>query len=146
MKQALVFAAAFGLLATSPAAQAGQFKNVNIDSISNPGCVTVHSSPQNQGPALTAVMEIETFEFTTPAADGYKCCIISNATNQKLIVRLMNLSATPVSNAITPVVNGTACTGFVGLNSAFAYQCTVSGLVNSPVAPNAHYVLNICRQ
>jgi hypothetical protein len=145
MKQAFVLAAALALLGASSAAQAGQFKNVNINSIPNAGCVTVHSSPQNQGNSGGASMATETFEFIPPTADSYRCCVGANTTNRGLFVRLMGLNGAALASFQTPV-NGGGCTAYAVVAMPFAFQCTVSAGAGLPVVANAHYTLQICRQ
>jgi hypothetical protein len=145
MKKTLVLAATLGLLGALSAAQAGQFKNVQTNSLNASACVTVHSSPQNQGNAGSAAMQMENYEFIPPAAGNYKCCIGTNATNRPLTVRLITMSGASPSAATTGINLG-GCTTFVSLPFPYAYQCTVSTGPNLPVAANGHYTLQICRQ
>jgi hypothetical protein len=147
MKTALVSAVtALGLFSAASAVQAGQFKNVQTNSLASGACVTMHSSPQNQGPVSGAAMGIETFEFLPPANGNYRCCANQNTTGQKLFVRLMDLTSGPASSMQSATINGNACTGYVNLTAGYAYQCTVATDFNAPVTPTAHYAFKVCRQ
>ena len=145
MTKTLVSVAALGMLVAASAAQAGQFKNVQTNSVNNNACVTVHSSPQNEGNAGTASMQMEIYEFIPPAADNYKCCIGTNSTNRALTVRVITMSGASPSGATTGINLG-GCTTFVSMPFPYAYQCTVSAGPGMPVAPNSEYTLKICRQ
>ena len=145
MKQSLNLAisAAAGLCAAtflSDGAMAGQFKYVHTP-IPNANCVFMYSTPTNQSTA----MGMEIYEFTTPAADNYRCCITANTTGQDLVIRLLGLTGAPAANGFTPV-NGTGCTPYAGLGAPLPFQCSVSGGGGSPVVANSYYRIAICRQ
>lgn len=139
----LVISAGVGLYAAgllSGQAMAGEFKNLHSP-VPNAGCVYAYSTPTNQNTA----MGIEYYEFVTPAADNYRCCITANTTGQDLVVRVLGLTGAPAASAVTPV-NGTACTPYAGLSAPFAFQCNVSGGSGSPVIANSYYRIAVCRQ
>ena len=121
-------------------AMAGDFQNLH-GNIPNPGCISAHSSPRN----VSTAMAMATYEFVSPAADNYRCCISSNTSGQDLFVRLIGLTGSPLASFQT-AVNGTGCTPFVGLGGGFAFQCTVASGAGSPVGGAAHYILGACRQ
>lgn len=121
-------------------AAAGQFKTLSSP-VPNASCVFMYSTPTNQSTA----MGMEIYEFVTPAADNYRCCITANTTGQDLVVRVLGLTGAPLASAITPV-NGTICTPYVGLTAPFAFQCNVSGGGGSPVLANSYYRIAVCRQ
>jgi hypothetical protein len=121
-------------------AMAGEYKNLH-GSIPNAGCISAHSSPRN----VSSAMAMEVYEFVTPVADTYRCCIQSNTTGQDLFVRLIGLTGSQLAFFQT-AVNSTGCTPFVGLGAGFAFQCTVASGAGSPVGGAAHYILGACRQ
>lgn len=86
------------------------------------------TTPKN---ASTA-MEMDVFEFGTPAIDGYRCSITGNTTGQDLTVRLIGLTGLPLAS-FTTAVNGVGSTPYVVLGSPFLFQCTVSSGAGSPV-------------
>jgi hypothetical protein len=118
---------------------AGQFKNLH-GGIANGSCNSAHSSPKN----VSSAMAMEVFEFVTPVADSYRCCILSNATGQDLFVRLIGLTGAELAFFNT-AVNGTGCTPFIGLGAGFAFHCTVATGAGNPVGAAAHYSVGACR-
>jgi len=128
------------LLLWGAGAIAGQYKNFP-DSIPDAACSVAHSSPRN----VSSAMEMEVYEWVSPAGDSYQCCINQNNTGQDLFVRLIGLTGTVLESFQTPV-NGTGCTPFVGLGAGFAFQCTVASGAGSPVVVPSHYKIGICRQ
>jgi hypothetical protein len=135
---ALTIALATGLL-WGGGATAGQFKNLH-GSIPDNGCNSAHSSPKN----VSSAMAMEVYEFVTPVADSYRCCILSNTTGQDLFVRLIGLTGSPLQSFQT-AVNGTGCTPLNALGAGFAFQCTVASGAGSPVSATAHYSVGACR-
>ena len=121
-------------------AMAGSYKDLH-GTIPNAGCISAHSSPRN----VSTAMAMEIYEFVSPAADNYRCCISSNTTGQDLFVRLIGLTGVQLGSFQTAVNQG-GCTPFVGLGGGFAFQCTVASGAGSPVSGAAHYVLGACRQ
>jgi hypothetical protein len=77
-------------------------------------------------------MEMDVYEFQTPAADSYRCCINGNTTGQDLFVRLIGLTGSPLASFTTPV-NGTGCTAYTSLGGGYVFQCTVASGAASPV-------------
>lgn len=136
---ASALALATGILLFDAKASAGEFKN--LTAIPNASCVNVHSSPLN----VNSAMAMEVFEFTAPAADGYRCCIQQNSTGRGLFVRLIGLTGSPLASALT-AINGGGCTGFINLGAPFAFQCTVASGAGAPIVANGHYILGACRQ
>jgi hypothetical protein len=121
-------------------ALAGQYKDLH-GAIPNAGCISAHSSPRN----VSSAMAMEVYEFITPAADAYRCCITSNTTGQDLFVRLIGLTGAQLG-VFQTAVNGVGCTAFINLGAGFAFQCTVASGAGSPVNATAHSILAACRQ
>lgn len=143
-KMALVIIVAAGLLALplfAGDANAGQFKRLVGTIADFGGQIVAHASPLNTSTA----MEMDVYEFTTPAADSYRCRIIGNTTGQDLTVRLIGLTGSPLASCTTPV-NGPCDTPYTALGGGFLFQCTVSSGAGSPVAAGAHYVITVQRQ
>ena len=86
------------------------------------------TTPKNTSTA----MEMDVFEFQTPAADSYRCSITSNGTGQDLTVRLIGLTGAPLATFVT-AVNGVGATPYVALGGGFLFQCKVASGAGSPV-------------
>jgi hypothetical protein len=137
---AVLVAAVVAVLAFSEDVAAGQFKRM-VGSLPNAGSFSAHASPRNTSTA----MELDVYEFQTPAADAYRCGVTQNSTGQDLFVRLIGLTGTVLASCQT-AVNGVCVTPFIGLGAGFVFQCTVSSGAGSPVTATAHYTFTVTRQ
>jgi hypothetical protein len=137
---AIVAAALLGGLSASEGAVAGQFKFMQ-QPVPNASCVYAYVTPTNQSTAMT----MGVFEFVTPAADNYRCCITANSTGQDLYVNMLGLTGVPLGSFQTPV-NGGGCTPFRCLGAGFAFQCKVASGPGSAATPNSVYRFAVCRQ
>jgi hypothetical protein len=130
------------VLVFSGEAPAGQFKRIIGGGLTDGGgFVFAHASPRNFGNA----MEMDVYEFETPASDSYRCGILNNNTGRSLNVRLVGVNGTIINSCATPV-NGTCATPFVGLFGGLLFQCTVSTGFGSPVTDPAYYRFFVQRQ
>lgn len=107
---------------------AGNFKRMVGVMADGGGVNCAYVTPKNTGTA----MEMDVYEFQTYVADSYRCCISGNTTGQDLYVRLIGLIGNPLASFVTPV-NGTGCTGYIGLGASYLFQCTVASGAGSPV-------------
>lgn len=115
-------------LALSGNATAGDFHRL-VGTIANAGGTNcTWTTPKNTSTA----MEMDVFEFQTPATDSYRCCITSNGTGQDLTVRLIGLTGAPLQS-VTTAVNGAACTAYNALAGGFLFECKVASGAGSPV-------------
>ena len=141
-KTALVVATSAFLagFAYSGSTVAGDFHRL-VEPVANGGGLEcTWSTPQNTGSA----MEMAAYEFTTPAADSYRCRITSNSTGQDLTLRLIGLTGSPIVSVTTPV-NGTGLTSYVSLGGGYTFQCTVASGAGSPVS-GGNYRVCVQRQ
>lgn len=115
-------------LVLSTNALAGDFHRL-VGSIANGGgLICTSTTPRNANTA----MEIDVFEFQTPAADNYRCRITTNNTGQDLIIRLIGLTGSTLATSTTPI-NGAGQTAYTLLGANYLYQCTVASGAGSAV-------------
>ena len=133
--------AAAGLLASN-AAQAGQFKTLDTQSLAVGASIVAHSSPKNSGPAI----EMEIFEWPSASTGGtYRCNILSNSTGTTLTIRLIGVNATSLGSC-SALPGGSCSTTAVSLLPDFKFLCIVATSNNGLAKPNAHYVMSVSRQ
>jgi hypothetical protein len=136
----LIGMAAAGLLASN-AAQAGQFKTLNTQSLAVGASVIAHSSPKNSGSAI----EMEIFEWPSASTGGkYRCNILSNSTGTTLTIRLIGVTATPLGSC-SALPGGSCSTPIIGLLGDFKFLCIVATSNNGLAGVNAHYVMSVSR-
>jgi len=134
-----------GLLAAT-AAQAGQFKTLNTETLAVGEAVQAYSSPQN----MSQAMEMEVFEWLTPALDGlhaYSCNILDNGTGQVLNISLIGVngmvisscSAAPEGSCSTPIAPD------MGLIGNLKFQCLTATSFGAPVAAGVFYSMSVER-
>ena len=132
--------AASGLLAAT-AAQAGQFKTLNTGDLAAGGSVQAYSSPQNTDSA----MEMEVFEWLTPAAGGaYSCNILYNGTGRVLNMSLIGVNGTVV-NSCAAAAGGTCSTPIIALAGNTKFQCLTATSFGAPVAAGVYYSMSVQR-
>jgi hypothetical protein len=122
---AIIAVAASGLLA---AAQAGEFKTLNTNTLAAGGSVTAVTTPKDPIPltAFGGAIEMESFEFqTSPAGGSYHCQIVANNTNKTLNISLIGVNAT-VINSCSAAAGGTCNTPAVGLVGDLKFQCLLA--------------------
>jgi hypothetical protein len=132
--------AAAGLLAAT-AAQAGQFKTLNTASLAVGASVQAYSSPQNTNDS----MEMEVFEWPTPAAGGtYSCDILLNETGRVLNISLIGVNGT-VINSCSAAAGGSCSTPIVGLAANTKFQCLTATSFGAPVGAGVYYSMSVQR-
>lgn len=137
------FVCIMGLVGISIAgpATAGQFKRLDASSLAVGGQIAALASPQNQG----AAMEMDVFEFQTPAAGGsFRCRILSNTTGQTLNLRFMGVNGTIISSCAA-ANNGSCDAGTFSLVGNLLFQCLVATGNGTPVITDARYTLVVER-
>ena len=133
-------AAAAGLLASN-AAEAGQFKTLNTESLAVGASVIAHSSPKNSGTAI----EMEIFEWRSASAGGsYRCNILSNKAGTTLTIRLIGVTATPLGSCNAPP-GGSCSTPIISLLGDFKFLCIVATSNNGLASANGHYIMSVSR-
>ena len=125
--------AALGLVA-STAAQAGEFKTLNTESLAAGAQLQAFSSPKNTG----AAMEMEVFEFrSAPVSAKYKCKILRNNTWRILNIRMIGVNGTVIAagGCSAAAALGSSCTPPTPptLVANLKFQCLVATANGSPV-------------
>ena len=132
--------AASGLLAAS-VADAGQFKTLNTANLAAGGSVQAYSSPQDTNSA----MEMEVFEWPTPAAGGaFSCNILYNGTGQVLNMSLIGVNGT-VINSCGAAAGSSCSTPIVSLAGNTKFQCLTATSFGASVAPGVYYSMSVQR-
>jgi hypothetical protein len=121
-------------------AQAGEFKTLNTQSLPVGGVIHAYSSPKN----TSSAMEMEVYEWQTPAGGTYNCGIDLSNGVPPLHVNLIGLTGAPLASCTT--VSGTCTTPTISLGGGFKFMCTVSsGAGSAAIGDLAWYRIAVKR-
>lgn len=133
LSSALVVGATMASLAPT-GAMAGQFKTLNTQGLAPGGQVGVFSSPKN----TSSAMEMEVYEWPSPASGTYNCGIALNSTGQVLRVNMIGLTGVSIGSCTT-VAGGTCSTSSVSLGGGFKFMCTVASGAGFPISSDGSW-------